>query len=329
MATTTYGDISPRTAAYAAKELLERAVPYMVFEHVAQAKPIPAKSSKTIKFRRYNALDATPNALTEGVTPTAKTLTKTDLEATLTQYGDLIALTDVIQDTHEDPVFQESFDILSEQSAEMLEIVRFNVFKAGTNVFYANGTARSAVNSVMTLSLQRKITRALKRQNARYITKKVASTPNFSTEPVAPAYIAICHPDCENDIRNMDGFVPVEKYGQTSPFPMEIGKVEETRYLSSTVIEPWASAGGDPGVNGVVSTNGTNADVYPILFFGANAVGVVPFKGKNVVVPTVVNPKPSAGDPLGQKGYVGWKALHTAIILNDAWLVRAEVAVSD
>ena len=325
---TTYGDISPRTAAYAAKDLLERAVPYLVFEHVAQPKPIPSRSSKTIIFRRYNALDATPNALTEGVTPAGKTLSKTDVQATLVQYGDLIELTDVIQDTHEDPVFQESFDILSEQAAEMLERVRFDIFKAGTNVVYANGTARSDVNSVLTLQVQRKITRALKRQNAKYITKKIASTPNFNTEPVAPAFIAVCHPDCENDIRNMDGFVPIEKYGHTPPFEMEIGKVEDVRYLASTVIEPWVSAGGDPTVNNVLSGNGTNADVYPILYFGANAVGIVPFKGKNVVTPTVVNPKPSAADPLGQRGYVGWKALHTAVILNDAWMCRAEVAVS-
>ncbi len=42
----------------------------------------------------------------------------------------------------------------------------------------------------------------------------------------------------------------------------------------------------------------------------------------------VVNPKPAAGDPLAQRGSVGWKAMQTAIILNDLWMARAEVAVT-
>ena len=85
MSTTVYGDISPRTAAYASKELLERANPLLVLERFGQAKPLPEKTSKTIKFRRYNSLDPTPNPLTEGVTPSGKKMTDTDVSATVVQ----------------------------------------------------------------------------------------------------------------------------------------------------------------------------------------------------------------------------------------------------
>ena len=107
MPTTVYGDISPRTAAYASKELLERANPLLVLERFGQAKPLPEKSSKTIKFRRYNSLDPTPNPLTEGVTPSGKKMTATDVSASVVQYGDFIEISDVVQDTHEDPVLKE------------------------------------------------------------------------------------------------------------------------------------------------------------------------------------------------------------------------------
>ena len=70
MPTTVYGDISPRTAAYASKELLERANPLLVLERFGQAKPLPEKSSKTIKFRRYNSLDPTPVSYTHLTLPT-------------------------------------------------------------------------------------------------------------------------------------------------------------------------------------------------------------------------------------------------------------------
>jgi N4-gp56 family major capsid protein len=330
MAITKYGDISPRTAAYAAKEFLERALPYLVIEKFGQAKPLPANNSKTMIFRKYNALDTTPNILVEGVTPTGKQLTSTDVSVTLEQMGDRITITDVIQDTHEDPIFKEAQEVLGEQAAQMIEVSRFGVIKAGTNFYYANGSARTDVNTPITLSLQRRITRFLKRQMAKKITKVVRSTAAFGTANVAPAFIALCHSDCEADIRNLAGFVPVEEYGQLTPYESEIGKVEDVRYLYSTIFTPWADGGAAKSGSGteMVSTTGTSADIYPIIFLGANAYGIVPLKGVNAVTPMVVNPTPSDSDPMAQRGHVSWKSMQKAVILQDAWMLRAEVAVT-
>ena len=206
---TTYGDISPRTAVYAMKRLLKRAIPYLVIEKFGQARPLPRKHSLQVKFRRYERFPFTPTPLTEGVTPSARKLQTTDVPATLGQYGDRIEITDVVMDTHEDPVMREAMDILGEQSAQMLETIRFFAIRGGTNVFYGNGAARTEVNEPITLATQRKIMRALKRQDARKITKVIKSTPSYATQNVAASYIGICHPDCENDIRDMKGFVPV------------------------------------------------------------------------------------------------------------------------
>lgn len=321
-----YGDISPRTAAYAEKELLKRAAPYLVLEKFGQAKSMPDQSSKVMKFRRYNALSNTPTALSEGVTPTGQPLTTTDVTATLTQYGGLITISDVIMDTHEDPVLNESVGLLGEQAAQMIEKMRFGVLKAGTNVLYSNGSARNAVNTVLTLALQRQATRTLKRQDARQITKIVRSTPAFGTENVAPSFIGLVHPDLEGDIRGLTGFTPAEKYGSITPYDNELGKVEDVRYLSSTIFSSWADAGGAKGA--MLSTSGTSADVYPVLYLGADAYGIVALKGMFAVTPTVVNPKPSDSDPLGQRGHAGWKAMQTAVILNDLWMARAEVAAT-
>ena len=328
---TTYGDISPRTAAYAAKEFLERAIPYLVIEKFGQAKPLPANNSKTMIFRKYNALSAAVNVLVEGVTPTGKQLTSTDVSVTLEQLGDRIVITDVVMDTHEDPVFREAQTVLGEQAAQMVEIARFGVIKAGTNVYYANGTARTDVNTPITLGLQRRITRYLKRQMAKKITTVVKSTANYGTQAVAPSYIALCHSDCEADIRNMPGFVPVENYGGgMTPYESEIGKVEDVRYVYSTIFEPWADGGGAYAGSGtaMLTTTGTSSDVYPILFLGKDAYAIIPLKGANAVIPMVVNPKPSDSDPLAQRGHVSWKTMQKSVILQDAWMVRAEVAVT-
>lgn len=326
MAQTAYGDISPRTAAYAEKELLKRGLPFLVLEKFGQAKTLPEASSKVIKFRRYSALPNTPAALTEGVTPAGQTLAVTDITATLSQYGDKVTITDVILDTHEDPVLNEAVNLLGEQAAQMIEKMRFGVLKAGTNVLYGNGATRNAVNTAITLQLQRRAVRALKRQNARFITSIVRSTPNYGTENVAPGFVALIHPDLEADVRGLAGFVPAEKYGSMTPWENELGKVEDVRYVSSTIFEPWADAGAVKGT--MLSTSGTNADVYPVLYVARDSYGIVALKGMFAVTPMVVNPKPSDSDPLAQRGHVGWKAMQTAVILNDAWMVRAEVAAT-
>lgn len=326
MAQTSYGDISPRTAAYAEKELLKRGLPFLVLEKFGQAKTLPEASSKVIKFRRYSALPTVPTALTEGVTPTGQQLAVTDITATLAQYGDKVTITDVILDTHEDPVLNEAVTLIGEQAAQMIEKMRFGVLKAGTNVLYANGAARNAVNTAISINLQRRAVRALKRQNARFITSIVRSTPAYGTENVAPGFVALIHPDLEADVRQLTGFVPAEKYGSMTPWENELGKCEDVRYVSSTIFEPWADAGGAKGT--MLSTTGTNADVYPVLYVARDAYGIVALKGMFAVTPMVVNPKPSDSDPLAQRGHVGWKAMQTAVILNDLWMVRCEVAAT-
>lgn len=330
MAMTEYGDITPRTAAYAIAELLKRAVPHLVLERFGQAFPIPSKSTKVAKFRRYEALALATTPLTEGVTPVGKELTVTDVTATLVQYGDYVTITDVVMDTHEDPVLQQAMQVISEQAAQTIETIRYNILKAGTNVFYAEAVAgRVDVVNVITLAEQRKVTRALKRQNARHISSVIRTTPDFNTENVEASYIAMCHSDVENDVREMTGYINTKDYGTITPWENEIGAVEDVRYLRSTIFEPFADAGGLASTNGTISTTGTQADVYPILFFAADSYGIVPLKGLNAITPMVVNPAPSQSDPLAQRGHVGWKSMQTAVILNDAWMARLEVAVTD
>lgn len=326
MAITTYGDISPRTAAFAVAQMLSRGLPYLCIEKFGQTYPLPNNSTTQAKFRRYNSLPLATTPLVEGVTPAGSPLTVTDYTVALSQYGDFVGLTDVVQDTHEDPVLQQATEVLGEQAAQTIETVRYNVLKAGTNVFYANGTLRTDVNTVLTTTLQRKATRALKRQNARFITSVLKSTPAYATQPIEAAFIGLTHPDVENDIRGMSGFIPTKNYGTVTPFENEIGAVEDVRYLRSTIFTPFADGGGAKG--SMLSTTGTNADVYPVLLIAKDAYGIVPLKGQNSLVPMIVNPKAAPGDPLGQRGTAGWKTMQGAIILNDAWMVRMEVAAT-
>lgn len=323
----TYGDISPRTAAFAVAELLKRGHEEMILEKFGQTYVLPTKSSKTAIFRRYEALDLALTPLVEGVTPSGQKPTVTDVPVTLEQYGDYIPYTDVIMDTHEDPVLKEYGELIQQQFTETIETLRWNVVKGGTNVFYANGSQRTDVNTPISLTAQRKVTRALKRQRAKHITKIVSSNANYRTEPIEAAFVAVCHSDVENDIRSMTGFINTKQYGTMSPWANEIGSVEDVRYVRSVLFTPFTDAGGAAGA--MISTGSVSADVYPVIYFAKDCFGIVPLKGKNSLSLLVVNPKPAAGDPLAQRGSLGWKTMQNSVILNDLWLARLEVAATN
>lgn len=346
MATTTYGDISPAVAAYSVVRMLDRAMPYLCFEKFGQTYVLPQNNTQIAKFRRYFLTGATGSAgtgsgdfniplattpLVEGVTPSGSTLANQDYTVQLAQYGDFVTITDVIEDTHTDPVLEQATSILGEQAAVTVETLRFNVLKAGTNVFYGNNVAgRANVITAISLADQRRVTTALNRQNAKKITSVVASTPDYNTKSVEASYVAVCHPDLETDIRQMSGFKPVADYGpHTTPWENEIGSVEQVRYLSTTVAEPWVDSGGSAATNGLrFTTADTAADIYPVIYFARDAFGIVPLKGKTSMTPMVVNPKPAAGDPLGQRGTVGWKLWNATIILQEAFMARLEVGAT-
>lgn len=330
MALTVYGDITPRTAAYVVVELLKRAMPYLCLEKFGQAKSLPSNKTQTMKWRRYNALATTGTRLTEGVTPAGKKLTTTDITATLYQDGDFVEITDIIADTHEDAVQHESMAIVAEQAAKVTEINRYDVLKACSNVFYANSVAaRTSVVAVISRTDQRKIVRALERQEAQHITQIVKSTPSFNTESILPAYVGVTHTDLTTDIRGMTGFTSVADYGAMGKWETEIGACEDVRYLKSTIFTPYAD-GGSATTSGKITTTGVGCDVYPVMYFGRDAYGIIALKGKYAITPMVLNPNtPRGGDPLGQRGSIGWKTMQGTVILNDSWMAVYECACTD
>lgn len=328
---TAYGDVSPRVGIIAEVKMLEHAEPILVLQKFGDPKPQPKNKGQTVKFRRPVPFAAAITPLTEGVTPAGKKMAYQDVTVTMAQYGDFSELTDVIADTHEDPVLQDMTMLLGEQAGETFEILTWGVISGGTSVIYANGAARNAVNTAITLAKLRLASRSLKAQRAKKITKILAPSVNVSTKPVEAAFVVVAHTDCEADIRGLDGFKSVAEYGTRQPLcPEEIGSVEDFRFVLSPVLKSLPDAGGAKGT--MVSTSGTNADVYPMVVLAQNAFGIVPLKGNGgpgSIVPMILNPNtPRGGDPLGQRGSASWKSWFAAVRLNELWMTRIEVAVT-
>jgi len=332
--TTKYTDagVSPRTNVYAERQMLKHQAPVVILDKFGMTKPMPRNKTQTIKFRRPKVFTAATTPLVEGVTPTATQFSYEDVSVSLKQYGQIVEITDVIEDTHEDPVLNDATVQAGENIGRTLEALNWGVLRAGTNVFYANGTSRTDVNTPISLSKQRAVIRALKAQKAMKITRILDAGPDYATKAVEAAFVAVHHTDVEQDIRSLAGFVPTSEYASRKPISeYELGSVEDVRYVCSPDLDPFEDGGGAFAGSGtsMVTTSGTSADVYPVLTMGKEAYGIVPLRGQGSVSPTILRPGVrDKSDPLGQRGYVGWKTWHAALILNQVWMARLEVAVT-
>ena len=120
---------------------------------------------------------------------------------------------------------------------------------------------------------------ALETNYAEPITKIIKGSVLINTTPIEGGYLAFCHTHLVHDIRQMAGFTPVAEYGQMKPVhPREIGAVEDVRYIRSPDLPPFSGAGAS-GTTGF-RNNGSNFDVYPILYVGMHAYGMVPLAGR-------------------------------------------------
>lgn len=325
-----YGDISPRVGIYAHEQMLAHAEPIIVLQKMGAVKPVPKNRGEQVKFRRPKPWPVSTTPLTEGVTPAAGAIQYEDVSVTLAQYGSWVEITDKIQDLHEDPVLNDQMQLAGENAAETLELVTYNTLKGGTSVKYAGGTSRATVASKLTLALQQEAVRNLRANRAKTIKAILGPSTNISTKPIEASYVAFAHTDAAADIRAMQGFTPTSQYGSREVLcPEELGAVEDVRYVLSPLFTPFADSGVAVGSTGLKSTSGSLIDVYPVLFVGKEVFGTTPLKGRSSSEIKVLNPGvPRGGDPLGQRGSVGWKAWFAAVRLNEAWMRRTEVGVT-
>ena len=280
--------------------LIDEAQPNLIHDQFGQKRPIPANGGKKIEFRKFASLPKALTALTEGVTPDGKKLTATNIEATVAQYGDYIVQSDVLELTALDNTIVEATKILGNQAGLTLDTITRNVLQAGTNVFYApkkDGTAvdsRDALDDtcVLSVDLVKRVVAFLKKNNA---------------PKINGSYVAIIHPYVAYDLMSDPEWIDAHKYATPENiYEGEIGKIAGVRFVESS--EAKVYEGG----------------VFGCLFIADGAYGVTEITGGGLQ--TIIKQKGSAGtaDPLDQRSSIGWKAMKTAEILVEPYMVRVE-----
>lgn len=319
--------VDPAVSTFYDRNLLENARALLAHEKWGQVRTLPEGSGTTIKFRRPNVLSVATVPLTEGVTPTGSSFTYTSLTATPLQYGDFVTFSDKVDLQNQDAVLTDISNEQGYQAGLTMDTLRRDVLVGGTSVFYANGSARTDVNTIIATDDLDKVIRYLKQNNATKITKMITASRGIGTTPIRPCFIGLIHPNVAYTVTGFTAFKAVETYAaQTTVIEGEIGAYKDIRFIETTQAKEW-SGGGAAGGSSVEETGGV-ADVYGTLILAANAYGIIPVSGMALKFIVQQLGSAGAGDPLQQRGSAGWKMMTTTKILNDLFMTRIESAVT-
>lgn len=334
---TSPASLTQRSTTFAIAKMLSHAASVEVLGKTAMNYAFPKNKGDNVKFRRPVPFSAKTTPLVEGVTPNSSTMAYEDVTATIKQYGDWSIFSDQIEDLHEDPIGSDLSMLHGENIGRTAEALDWATVQGGSNVIYANGGARNAVNTPVTINLLRAGVRALRNAKAKPFTEILDASPKFATRAVEGGYIAMGHTNLEHDIRNLPGFLPVAQYGsRTVISEYELGTVESVRFVLSPDLATIPDAGGAYAGSGtaMLTTTGTSADIYSLMLFGKESwARLAPRIGRGGEMPISVkvknpNGEPTETDPLAQRGIVSWKMYYVSKILNEAWLRRIEVAAT-
>lgn len=128
--------VNDATNVFIANKMIELATRMLVLQKGAEQYPLEQKMSKTLRVVQVQRL-ALPNApLQEGVTPVTNSMTLTNVDVTVQQWGIVCVLTDVLELTVKHPMLNIAIDRVSLAMKETSEREDAQVLMASTNVTY-------------------------------------------------------------------------------------------------------------------------------------------------------------------------------------------------
>lgn len=289
------------------RKLLDRAVEVFVYQQAAQKRKIPRRGGINVEFRRFSALAAATTPLTEGTPPAGSDLSVTAVYATVSQYGDFVRGSDIVETQAIDPVLDETTDLQGDQAGQTFDVLTRVELGAGTNVLYANAAgSRGDVGSGdwFNLTELRRAERLLSRNKGRPVSGN--------------KFMAFIHSDTYTDfVQDSTVNTILQNAGDRGPgnpiFKGEVGQISRSILVETPNGHIFSGVGEDSG------------DVYATIVVAANAYGVIELEAHSLTT-TWVPAKADHADPLGQSWIKGWKGTFTAKRLNEDWIVRIEHA---
>ncbi len=301
--------------------------------------------SATVKWRRIDNLALVTSALGEvdsaifGMGRTPSTPTVTNITKAVAKYGNFFYPSEEVDLFNINSRSAQLLDNLGENAGASLNNLARVEFANSTNVRYANGVASDAVViTALTLGDIRHTVNNLNRNSAMKMFPMGTGSQNITSSTIRASYFGICHPDTEETVRALTGFIGVEQYGgYTATEVGEFGAVGGVRWCSTEIADISTGGGTATPASDVYRGSSDNAnDVYETFIYGREAVGTVglgdeytdsvmmggPETARQTAIELISVPpgQASVANPFGEVGVLSWKAWFAAKILNTNWI---------
>lgn len=309
--------------------------------------------SMSVKWRRIENLAANTTPLSEltengplafGAGRSTVKPTINDITKAVAKYGQAILLTEEVDLFNVNSNSMALMETLGANAGESLNLVAAAEFDNATQVrFASNAAVDSAVVAEMKLNDIKWAVNKLNRNSAMRVFSQGTGSTNVGTSTVRTSYMGICHPDVEEDIRLLSGFIGVEQYaGYTDTFTGEFGAVSGVRWCASE-IAPIETGGGTTSTSDVFrgGTSSTN-DLYSSYVYGREAVGTIGLgeqyakeiymMGQRIPAVELIYHKPGSSgvaDMFNEVGSLAWKAWHATKILDGRWICKIVTLAKD
>lgn len=215
---------------YIKKKLLMIAEKKIVFHQLADKEDLPEGSGKTARWVRYERLGLPFLPISpdnEGLTPPiTRRQPITVIEATVDQWIEIMAVTDVSELTVYHKALQIIIERMGTQAAELVDRELQRVLLGGTNIVFPDPIIadRTAIGTddVMSTDVIRRVLAALR---------------DFGAPDFDGSFVGVFDPHVEQDLMKDPTFISAAVYGSQTPlFNGEMGRWMGVRWLRSNFI---------------------------------------------------------------------------------------------
>jgi N4-gp56 family major capsid protein len=315
-----------------------------LYKHYAmmftEKKPLAQRQGKNMIFRRYSALGRQTTALTEAVTPTPLSKSKTDVAIALAQFGAWMENSDFLAATQPEGLMDD-VDQLSQNMGETMDALYYiGIWSTGTNVTYSNGSAEASVNTLAVYDDFNRALRSLSNNKAVRMSPMVSPSQKVGTGGIQPGYWCMLSESFYFDVRagsTFKGkfFLPVN-YASSASIVGEGGALDigirflpvpdEDMLAGDMIVEAGGATGGD--LNVIASSDTSKADVHYAVMVGKEAAASVSLGALNGGIIRKSLGSAGSADPLDQRQTIGWKKADGRGVLNQAFFQTVKGAVS-
>jgi len=281
--------LSPAIQQIWSKEILFQAMPVLRFEQFAVKKTeLGVQPGLTINFMRYTNLaveEATGATLSEGVRMEPKALSASQIQITVTENGQAVAVTELLLNAAFDDVMASSSRLLGRHMAQSMDI-------QARNTLYANGVPFAGGSAVApNVVFGRKTLGSTRGSIAPYDAGVLgsASSPGYlspasikdAVEVLAgqniprlgDTYVCFVHPSQSRSLRDWPEFIEVTKYAAPGNFMLgEIGRLYDVVFIETTQVKQGLTIPAD--LDSVTAgAQAPDASSYSAIMIGDNAFG--------------------------------------------------------